>query len=140
MTDSRYVPRDLSDEPAGFGRAAILKWKSSDSIGGAARIRAANIQHFYTIRIRKRITDELMTAKQFAAKSGISYDRLMKVLRGEMIMRLEDIAAADLILGEVSELAIRDANRRRQIEREATRSDRAEAPSGGGFVGEPVAG
>lgn len=140
MTDSRYVPRALSDEPGSFGRAEVLKWKNSDSIGGAVRIRAARIQHYYAIRIRRRISDERTTAKEFASKSGISYDRLMKVLRGEMIMRLEDIAAADLILGEVSELAIRDASRRRQIERDAAQAGEKNGSVGGEFVGGPIAG
>ena len=140
MTDSRYVPRSLSDEPGSFGRAELLRWKTSDTIAGSARIRAARLQHLYAIRIRKRIIDERTTAKEFASNAGISYDRLMKVLRGEMIMRLEDIAAADLILGEVSELAIREANRRRQIERDMALSAGRVPSAVVGLVGEPVAG
>lgn len=120
MTDSRYVPRNLSEESIGFGRAEALRWKSSDSIVESNRIQAARVQHFYALRIRKRIADQLMTPKQYALKAGISYDRLMKILRGEMIMRLEDIAAADLILGEVSEIAVRAASRRRQVHADPT--------------------
>ena len=134
------MPRNLSDEPGSFGQAEVLRWKSGESVGDATRIRAAKLQHFYSIRIRQRIKDKRLTAKQFASESGISYDRLMKVLRGEMIMRLEDIAAADLILGEVSELAIREANRRRQIERDMALSAGRVPSAVVGLVGEPVAG
>ena len=134
------MPRALSDEPGSFGRAEVLRWKTSDTIAGSARIRAARLQHFYAIRIRKRIIDERTTAKEFASKSGISYDRLMKVLRGEMIMRLEDIAAADLVLGEVSEFATRDAVRRRQIERDAAQAGQKNVSVGVEFVGGPITG
>ena len=96
-------------ERTGFGRAAALRWKTSNSPIEKIRINAAKLQHHYCVRIRERMTNELMTAKQFAEASNISYDRLLKVLRGDIIMRLEDIAAADLILGEVSEFAYRDA-------------------------------
>lgn len=140
MTDSRYVPRSLSDEPGSFGRAELLRWKTSDTIAGSARIRAARLQHLYAIRIRKRIIDERTTAKEFASNAGISYDRLMKVLRGEMIMRLEDIAAADLVLGEVSEFATRDAVRRRQIERDAAQAGEQNGSVGVEFVGGPITG
>ena len=140
MTDSRYVPRSLSDEPGSFGRAEVLRWKTSDTIAGSARIRAGRLQHFYAIRIRKRIIDERTTAKEFASNAGISYDRLMKVLRGEMIMRLEDIAAADLVLGEVSEFATRDAVRRRQIERDAAQAGERNGSVGVEFVGGPITG
>jgi predicted transcriptional regulator len=96
-------------ERTGFGRAAALRWKTSNSPMEQTRINAANLQHLYCVRIRERMTKKLMTAKQFAEASNISYDRLLKVLRGDIIMRLEDIAAADLILGEVSEFARKEA-------------------------------
>jgi len=38
-----------------------------------------------------------------AEKMGCSYARLMRCLRGEIVMRLDDIAWADVVLGEVQE-------------------------------------
>ena len=52
-----------------------------------------------------------LSGTAYARKTGTSYDRLMKVLRGEAIMRLEDIAAADLILGQISEVGLDEAER-----------------------------
>ena len=40
-----------------------------------------------------------------AEKMGCSYPRLMRCLRGEIVMRLDDIAWADIVLGEVHEAA-----------------------------------
>jgi hypothetical protein len=109
VTDSRYVPSSYSTEPRGFGRAEGLHWKTSNDVTELARIRASKLQHSYSVRIRKRMTDMSVSAKQFAAASGTSYERLLKVLRGDVIMRLEDIASADLVLGEVSEFAVQRA-------------------------------
>lgn len=134
VTDSRYVPRNLSDQPAGFGHGESLIWKTSDVTVELTRIEAAKIQHFYSLRIRKRMVDKPMSAKQFASESGIRYDRLMKVLRGEMIMRLEDIGAADLVLGEVSELAVEIANRRRKVQADPTLTARAASSRGLGIA------
>ena len=140
VTDSRYVPRDLSDQPAGFGRGENLIWKTSDVPVESTRIRAAKIQHFYSLRIRKRMADKPMSAKQFASESGIRYDRLMKVLRGEMIMRLEDIAAADLVLDEVSELAVRVANRWRKVQADPALTAGPASPRGSGAAPTQVRG
>ena len=43
-----------------------------------------------------------MRPRAFAATIGTSYDRLMKVLRGELIMRLDDVGAAEAVLKDVS--------------------------------------
>jgi hypothetical protein len=70
----------------------------------AAFLGAARYQHIYALRIRARMKAKNHNAKSYAAAAGVRYDRLVKVLRGHAIMRLEDIAAADGILGQVSGL------------------------------------
>lgn len=37
------------------------------------------------------------SVKGLATAAGVSYDRMARVLRGDAIMRLEDVAAADLV-------------------------------------------
>jgi hypothetical protein len=56
--------------------------------------------------------------KAYARVSGTNYDRLLKLLRGEIVLRLEDIAMADLIVGTVSEIARHNANLVQQAQRE----------------------
>lgn len=41
--------------------------------------------------------------KMLAAKTGASYPRLLRALRGEVVLRLDDIAWADMVLGQISE-------------------------------------
>lgn len=55
-----------------------------------------------------------LTLKAYARATGSSYDRIAKMLRGEVIMRLEDIAMADIVLDGVSDYASAEASRRKQ--------------------------
>lgn len=67
------------------------------------------MQHLYAIRIRDRINVQGWSIGEYAGKAGTSYDRMLKILRGTALLRLEDIAVADLLVGEVSEFAVEGA-------------------------------
>jgi transcriptional regulator with XRE-family HTH domain len=80
----------------------------------ASQLGAARLQHLYALRIRQALKSKNRSLKQFAADSGVGYDRMTKMLRGQALMRLEDIAAADHLLGPVGELARYEAEARRE--------------------------
>lgn len=101
MAGPRFAPRDYAEDVAGFGRVPQLRWVSPRSDAERTFLRAAQLQHQYVLRIRARMDACGMSAKQYAARTGTSYARLMRLLRGEVILRLEDIALADLVLDEV---------------------------------------
>ncbi|WP_166791318.1 hypothetical protein [Cryobacterium sp. Hh7] len=124
MSAPRYVPRDLCAEPGSFGKAREVRWLPATDERSAALGRAARLQHMYAVRIRvraKEITKGIVAPdptgplaarpgadahaplKTLANKSGSSYARLLRCLRGEIVMRLDDIAWADLVLGEISD-------------------------------------
>lgn len=121
MSDPRYAPRDCAVDQARFGKADELTWKTSEALmaiypkladtetRARALLLAAKLQHHYVLRIRKRLKETRTEAKSFAADAGIGYDRMVKVLRGAAILRLEDLAMADVLIGEVSEFAVRNA-------------------------------
>jgi len=115
-------------EPDGFGKASGVLWVAPTDAKSAALIRAARLQHLYAVRIRTRAKAILAGSvpvsvngplaarpgvdmkktpplKMLADLSGGKYTRLLRCLRGEVVMRLEDIACADLVLGEISEQA-----------------------------------
>jgi hypothetical protein len=104
MTGPRFAPRDYAEDAGGFGRAETLRWKLPS--GGRERmfLRSAQLQHRYVLRIRERLAIRAVGVKEYAAAAETSYPRLLRVLRGEAILRLEDIALADLVLGDVAEL------------------------------------
>lgn len=121
MSNPRYVPRDCAVEPKLFGRAGDFEWKSLGEITamyphladtesrGRGLLLAAGLQHRYARRIRHRLQATRTTLKSYVADAGVGYDRMVKVLRGSAVLRLEDIAIADVLIGEVSEFSVLDA-------------------------------
>ncbi|MCY7286943.1 MAG: hypothetical protein LH624_01485 [Cryobacterium sp.] len=125
MSAPRYVPRSVCAEPDGFGKASGVRWVAPTDEQSAALVRAARLQHLYAVRIRTRAKAisngtvpvsasgplaarpgaDTTPLKTLAKLSGRSYPTLLRCLRGEVVMRLEDIAWADLVLGEISEQA-----------------------------------
>jgi len=57
------------------------------------------LQHGYAFQIRLAIrSSRFETVKAFAEKSGLNYARFTRMLRGEIVMRLEDVATAERLL------------------------------------------
>lgn len=128
MNHARYIPRDFSLEPAGFGRAKTLRWRPDISAGELTQFSAAQMQHLYVLRLRDALRANGKSWKWFAEASVQSYDRLMKVLRGESILRLEDLAAGDQFLGPITEFGReRAAQAAKEAEAEAAAATAAEA-------------
>lgn len=122
MASPKYRPRDYSDEPKGFGYFAKMGWKKVPAIVDAghseeglkqrrqaAELVASQMQHRYAIRIRARLRtrdpERPQSIKEFAALANMRPDRVSKMLRGVVVMRLDDIAIADVLLGKVGEFA-----------------------------------
>jgi hypothetical protein len=99
----RYVPRAYCAEPHLFGRATTVRWIDVAE-EDRHRLRSAQLQHLYAVRIRDRIRLADRNLKDYAASVDCPYDRMSKILRGALPMRLDDIAAADIELGGISEL------------------------------------
>jgi len=60
------------------------------------------MQHDWALRIRRAMRERNVTVKAYASRSDTpSYDRTVKMLRGDIIMRFEDVALAEVLLGGV---------------------------------------
>lgn len=99
MSDDRYRPRTYTTEPAAFGKAATIAWPSVPR-SGEARLLAAQVQHHCAVAITREAKAQYVTLKKYARRAGVDYQRLTKILRGEAVMRLEDMANARLHLGD----------------------------------------
>jgi hypothetical protein len=102
MSDPRYRPRDWAVEPALFGVGMDIKWGDDVNVQSDFAQRGASaLQHDVAVSVRNRLRDRprRMSLKRLAAETEISYDRLSRLLRGEVVMRLEDIAAMEAVLG-----------------------------------------
>lgn len=61
------------------------------------------MQHKHAYRIRARVKANELTLTTFASKTGWTYERTTRLLRGEVVMRLDDIAMAELVLEGVTD-------------------------------------
>ena len=97
VTDARYVPRSFSEEPKGFGRSAKLEWKPPTK-GAEVELRAAQLQHEFAAKISRALHARMETVKAYCERTGQPYGRTVNMLNGRVLMRLEDIAAAQIHL------------------------------------------
>lgn len=99
MSDPRFKPRSYTSEPAAFGKALNIGWPDVGE-QEQTRLLASKMQHLFSYEIQEAIhRSPHRTVKAYAEASGLEYQRLTKLLRGEAIMRLEDIADAYRRLG-----------------------------------------
>jgi len=100
MSDPRYLPAELTDEPRAFGRAISIRWKSDED---PDRIEASRLQHELAYEIRRAATAQFGSIKAYAKEAGLSYGRTNQVLNGRLLMRLEDVAIANRVLSSTRE-------------------------------------
>lgn len=102
MSNPRFVPKNYAIEPDAFGRARTIAWvqrvRSNDE---RDRVEAAKLQHHFAVLIRRRAREKYRSMTAYAKHCDMPYDRLSKVMRGEVIMRFEDLAQAERILGGI---------------------------------------
>jgi hypothetical protein len=103
MGVARFKPRSYSSEPKSFGKAANIGWKSFSDPAEKDRQWAAQFQHGYAVRINRRLQELGMTSREYSALTGVGYDRITKVLRGDAVIRLEDVSQAERLLGGIIE-------------------------------------
>jgi hypothetical protein len=102
MSDDRYVPRNYAADCRSFGNPSRrIEWRTVGDGDGEIPVseqdwlRAAKIQDQFARRIRSSITGSV---KEYAETHGLNERRLGRMLRGEVVMRLEDIATAERLL------------------------------------------
>ncbi|GAA3313327.1 hypothetical protein [Arthrobacter ramosus] len=103
MSDPRFRPREMA-APSDrwlFGKATSIAWLEGTTEPEKSRIDAARLQHSIAARINTRLRDTGQSIHSYAQLTGIGYDRMTKVLRGEALMRLEDISDAERLLGDI---------------------------------------
>lgn len=93
-----------------FGKVADISWLQGTSESEASQIEAARLQHALALKITGRLRERGHSIRTYADLAGIGYDRMAKVLRGEALMRLEDVSDAERLLGAVVQPLIEDPN------------------------------
>lgn len=99
MSDPRFRPRRYTPDPKLFGKAPEIRWNAALTARQATQVVASRIQHDYAVMIRAAADQQHGSLKAYADATDTDYQRLTRVLRGDAIMRLEDIADAHRHLG-----------------------------------------
>lgn len=99
MSAPRFRPRWYTPDPKLFGKAPVIRWNDAVTDQQATQVVASRIQHDYASAIRAAADQQHGNLKAYAEATDADYQRLTRVLRGDAIMRLEDIADAHRHLG-----------------------------------------
>lgn len=100
MPNTRYEPRSYAIEPAGFGKFFNIEWvPDPEDDQERINLEAAILQHQWALRVNRSLAHKGVSVPEYAGSIGQSAHRVGQVLRGAVIMRLTDIAAAQITLG-----------------------------------------
>ncbi|MEY9777205.1 hypothetical protein [Arthrobacter sp. MW3 TE3886] len=111
MSDPRFHPRKMAAPPdrQNFGKVAEISWLKGTTELEVSRIEAARLQHALALKITSRLRDRGYSIRSYAELAGIGYDRMAKVLRGDAVMRLEDVSDAERLLGAIADPLLNDS-------------------------------
>lgn len=91
MPDPSYRPRDYLVFPRKFGLVDEPELREQTSFEDQARSRAAAWQCRHASTVRRLLIERDVTRKRLAEVTGIRYQRLTRLLTGEVVMRVEDL-------------------------------------------------
>lgn len=95
-----YVPREHGEARHLFGRYDDLDFGTlGDDWSGEVLAGAARFQHEFVLAVREALARDGRSVTWLATESGLEYRRLSALVRGEVPMRLVDIAAISLVVG-----------------------------------------
>ncbi|NEN07759.1 hypothetical protein G3T36_18030 [Diaminobutyricibacter tongyongensis] len=98
----RFRPRFELEVPRSFGIDPQATWKSLGPTPSAAQREqrgAARIQHAVACWVRAAAIERFGSVAAYAKHFELDYQREGGLLRGDVVMRLEDVAGARLRLG-----------------------------------------
>ena len=100
MTAPRFVPKDMAARPEDFGTIPPenLTWKHPARDGvNRVWLRAAQHQATLAFAMNRHLLHKNLTLEAWCEVGDFSAQRLRRVLRGDVIMRFEDVAAFELV-------------------------------------------
>lgn len=102
MTNARFQPRNYAVTPSAFGTELELQWRALPARASSDQedqLGAAQLQHRLSIAIRRAALRRHGSVRAYCEFRNLSYQRTARMLRGEVVMRLEDVANAQRTLG-----------------------------------------
>jgi hypothetical protein len=92
VTAPRYVPNKYCRPSDDFGKKLHLDWRSERGMSASEcdQLNGAIMHHVIAYSARRAMT---MTAIDLADEMGLTESRLGRLLRGDIVMRLEDVVS-----------------------------------------------
>lgn len=112
MANPRYQPKELltAKTRRDFGRSDDIEWqtrvtkKSNRRLATKSEFGASLLQHELAMWMREAMHFKRISIRDYSKLTGESTDRIGKLLRGDIVMRLTDVADARTYLGLKVEL------------------------------------
>jgi hypothetical protein len=97
VPDTRYVPRSYTLDYHDFGKKESVRWLDEADLDDLEldRLGGAKLQHVMAVDMNQRIARRFLSLRHYAEHTGQKYERLARMLRGEIVMRLDDVANAN---------------------------------------------
>lgn len=89
-TGPRYEPRAFLINPREFGRKLHPEFVQ-ETEANVTQVSGAMIQHVFAKGIRDALMERGMSVVALSEMTGLNYQRLTRMLRGSVLMRMEDI-------------------------------------------------
>jgi hypothetical protein len=101
MSQPRYIPRIYAENPSEFGKVEHIRWPTPKLHSDRELASAAHLQHYFSHRVLARLGELGLSLRKYASMTGQNYDRVIKVYRGNTVLKIEEIFRAELLLGDV---------------------------------------
>jgi hypothetical protein len=100
MPNPSYVPRSyvVNADVLDYGKKFTIGWKGGGDDADSDRLAASQVQHAIAFRINQWLLAHGATLGEAADLMGLKEARLGRLLRGETVMRLEDVTKASRTL------------------------------------------
>lgn len=105
-TGLSFEPREMLRPVAAFGKTAIPLEAAPGMLDSDWRVRAARLQHLVMVNLKNELTYQNIPVKNFAQQQRMSVDRLYRVMRGEALMQVTDLAGLAFAFQAVRKVAI----------------------------------
>jgi hypothetical protein len=139
-TGPRYEPRAMLINPREFGRRLYPEFVEETN-ENVTQVSGAMVQHMFAKGIRDALMDRGMSVVTLSEMTGLNYQRLTRMLRGSVLMRMDDVGMIARAVPEAFDWVVGryDPRDRFMSEKKSRLAQIYEAarPLGSSSIGEP---
>lgn len=107
MSNPSYQPKSFSTEPLQFGKSLHIGWKPVEPEMKELHM-AARIQHQQCVAIHRAVIERYSyrRLKGYTNAIGRPYEQFRRIMRGDAVLHLRDLAEAKIHFGDSLDLNV----------------------------------